>query len=420
MKPNFLFQIFLLIFSLCILQSVQSQNSEHLPSNFKNSYSNPSKLSFLNKVTGSIKRRDGTEIEATVTLYKENVFSEEIYGSKFQFNPSQGKYAVCPRRDDNHLNGVSTADIVKIQRHILGLEPLTHPYLLLAADVNASNAITAADVSEIRRMILGITTKFGKVPSWVFIPQDTSFTNILPNPKFFGTYCNSFTLDINTLINIDYHAIKMGDVTESAKNSNLNESHNRNQSTNLFYNTLDNDKDFLRTNFTLNNDFDLAGMQFTLSFKINEYEFIQIENGSMKLFEEQYSLHDLDKGRIHIAWNANPLEESSSSNINLFSIIWKKKSTGNENSFLRFDPLGITSLLVDENLNEFSLQIKNTDTESTPIVTVNQDFTNQSLQIFRNTTVESQYQYSIINLNGQIMTNGVIFANESILIRVCL
>lgn len=47
-----------------------------------------------------------------------------------------GVYTVAPERDDNHLNGVTTYDLVLISRHILGLEPLNTPYKMIAADVN--------------------------------------------------------------------------------------------------------------------------------------------------------------------------------------------------------------------------------------------------------------------------------------------
>lgn len=47
-----------------------------------------------------------------------------------------------------------------IQKHILGIQTLTSPYKIIAADVNNSQAITAKDISDIRKVILGVTNEF--------------------------------------------------------------------------------------------------------------------------------------------------------------------------------------------------------------------------------------------------------------------
>ncbi|MBK8484878.1 MAG: hypothetical protein IPL31_11190 [Saprospiraceae bacterium] len=94
----------------------------------------------------------------------------------------EGKYAfnqiangqtmtVMPSKTDGWLNGVTTADIVKIQRHILGLEPLSSAYKMIAADVNKSKTITSKDVSDLRRLILGITNEISGNTSWRFVHQ---------------------------------------------------------------------------------------------------------------------------------------------------------------------------------------------------------------------------------------------------------
>ena len=102
--------------------------------------------------------------------------SGEYFFGDLNFGGSM-EYLVQPIRSDEPLNGVSTADIVKIQRHILGIETLNSPYKLIAADVNNTNNITASDVSEIRKLILGITDKFAKNDSWTFIPNSYLFAD---------------------------------------------------------------------------------------------------------------------------------------------------------------------------------------------------------------------------------------------------
>jgi thiol-disulfide isomerase/thioredoxin len=60
------------------------------------------------------------------------------------------------------LTGVSTADIVQIQRSILGLQTLNNLQRAVA-DVNNSSTVSAADISEIKKLILGRIPAFSKL-----------------------------------------------------------------------------------------------------------------------------------------------------------------------------------------------------------------------------------------------------------------
>ena len=59
-------------------------------------------------------------------------------------------------KDVDYMNGVSTLDLVKIQRHILRIrESLDSPYKLIAADVNGDNDVKASDLDRIEKVDLG-------------------------------------------------------------------------------------------------------------------------------------------------------------------------------------------------------------------------------------------------------------------------
>ncbi|MFN8332421.1 MAG: hypothetical protein U0T81_14595 [Saprospiraceae bacterium] len=80
-------------------------------------------------------------------------------------------------RNDDPLNGVTTADIVAIQKHILGKELLNSLYRIIAADVNNTKTVTSADIAAIRKLILGVTPSFPAASSWMFIPAETTFAD---------------------------------------------------------------------------------------------------------------------------------------------------------------------------------------------------------------------------------------------------
>ncbi len=88
--------------------------------------------------------------------------------------PALPFYEVVPTKNDNPLNGVSTFDLVQINRQILGIEPFQHAWQYIAADANNSGSVTTFDIVELRRLILGIYDTLPQVPSWVFSPaKDT-------------------------------------------------------------------------------------------------------------------------------------------------------------------------------------------------------------------------------------------------------
>ena len=87
------------------------------------------------------------------------------------------RYTIQPKRFDQPRNGVSTLDLVRIQKHLLGKELFDSPYQYIAADANNSESISAIDLIEIRKLILGIYTEFPANESWRFVDKNYHMTN---------------------------------------------------------------------------------------------------------------------------------------------------------------------------------------------------------------------------------------------------
>ena len=69
---------------------------------------------------------------------------------------------MTPKKNIGYDNGVSTLDLVKIQKHILGKSPLESEMREVAADVNNDGKVSALDLLDIRKLILGKTTSSRK------------------------------------------------------------------------------------------------------------------------------------------------------------------------------------------------------------------------------------------------------------------
>ncbi|HJW30165.1 MAG TPA: T9SS type A sorting domain-containing protein, partial [Saprospiraceae bacterium] len=122
-------------------------------------------------------------------------------------------YAVSAERNDNPRNGVSTLDLVKIQKHLLGIEPFSNPFNLIAADANNSQSVSAIDMVELRKLILGIYSKLPNSPSWRFVDKNYQFGDPT-NPWPFDE-----VIDINQpdSSSKDFVGIKVGDVNNSVQ-----------------------------------------------------------------------------------------------------------------------------------------------------------------------------------------------------------
>lgn len=125
-------------------------------------------------------------------------------------------YTITASRGDFHGNGVTTFDIIKINKQILGIESLGSPYKRIAADANRSGTITTLDVIHIRKIILNIYDEFPSNTSWRFVNMAYDFP-APENPwfEFFPELINVNDL-VGEELELGFIAIKVGDVNDSA------------------------------------------------------------------------------------------------------------------------------------------------------------------------------------------------------------
>lgn len=127
---------------------------------------------------------------------QDGIFSLE----NFPGLPSLPFYETIPSKTDDPLNGVSTFDLVQINKQILGITPFTEPWQFVAGDANNSGTITTFDIVELRKLILGVYDSLPNATSWVFSP---------PLDSIYPQECPEFL------------AIKKGDVNGNANPDSL-------------------------------------------------------------------------------------------------------------------------------------------------------------------------------------------------------
>ncbi len=221
---------------------------------------------------------------------------------------NNGHYQVRPSKNTDPLNGVSTADIVKIQRHILGLEPLVSPYKIIAADVNNDLKITSKDITELRRLILGVADRFTNNESWAFVDASYNFVNtdidVLKEnyPRVYDI--NPFNKDMN---GVDFKGIKIGDITGNAAAGFLSSTSRSNPVTlewvvdEISFNT----GDVVEIPVYAFEHMSLAGYQFTIQFDARSLEFASVLSAACLLTPDNYNISKAGEGYVTVSWNTN-------------------------------------------------------------------------------------------------------------------
>ncbi|MBK6698313.1 MAG: T9SS type A sorting domain-containing protein [Saprospiraceae bacterium] len=202
-----------------------------------------------------------------------------------------GSYRIKSTYNEDPLNGVSTQDIVLIQKHILGQQLLDSPYKYVAADANNSGSISAADISEIRKLILGIIPKFNQNESWRFIPKGYVFQN--KNKPFpFEEEILHQNITTNCL-NDDFYAVKIGDINGNVKLFNTAATRTLNSYKIEVENQTIHSKANVRIPIYASKDLSILGMQLALEFT-NGLRITKIEPGALPIQSEQYVLNQND------------------------------------------------------------------------------------------------------------------------------
>jgi hypothetical protein len=251
-------------------------------------------------------------------------FKTNATGS-YSFNglPMKSDYTITPKRDDDPTNGVSTIDLVLIQKHILGVQPLNSAYKVIAADVDRSSDVSAVDLVELRKLILTVYDKLPNNTSWRFVPKSYNFSNI-GNPWGFPEKIDITGLSKDEL-NKDFVGIKVGDVNGTVVPHSLLGAEARDAAGTLKFKTEDRvlkAGEEAVVEFTSENFRNIEGYQFSLA--VNGLELKAVNAGLLKVTEGNFGVTKLGNGYVTTSWNESKGISAGSNDV-LFSI--KVKAT---------------------------------------------------------------------------------------------
>ncbi len=116
----------------------------------------------------------GVQISATTPTMTVNMAASGTYNLSNVPQLQNTSYTItATKTDTDPLQGLSTFDLVRISKHILGLDTFVQDWQILAADMNCSGMVTTYDIVIGRQLILGMLENLPCSP-WKFIPQGSN------------------------------------------------------------------------------------------------------------------------------------------------------------------------------------------------------------------------------------------------------
>ncbi len=285
-------------------------------------------------VSGSIEDTKGkeiTDVSIIATSAVEEVFTDAtITGSTYSFDllPNMN-YTISAEKNLGPLNGITTIDIVMIQRHILAITPFDSPYKTIAADVDNNAKVNGLDIIQIRKLLLGYQEDFvNGQESWRFVKKDQEFADNFDVFPYEETIEVDFTGDMG---NKDFVGVKIADINGSADPSELisDADARSNEQLDFFVNNMEFEKgELLEIPVYAENFEHMLAYQMTLEYNAALIEVLDIESGELEVTEQDVNMAFAQKGYITTVWSSSKPVDAKDV---LFTLIVEAKKAGTLN-----------------------------------------------------------------------------------------
>ncbi len=337
---------------------------------------------------------DKAMVQRIDSMHYEIKYSNQFGNFSFQDIPHGMSMKVEVSSNEQPMYGISTADLVAIQQHILGKKIINKSYDLLAADVDMSGFVTTADIVMLKKLILGVIQEFPHRQSYIFLDKSYQFNNPVEPWSEYHNNSSVYIKSIEESKKIDFVGIKVGDV-----NNNLN---GRNSQTEyLNYRIEDN-------SIKIYSDFECEALSIFLSlnfgavdlknFQIKSTSDLELDyniiNGELRILINSEHLFKIEKGMplISIELPFDILEQNQKINLELNSI----------------------SHIVNRHLETISLRIKENNNNGFNVLAFGPNPVKEEFNILIKSSTQDLIYLNIINNAGQTILNKPIVLSERV------
>ena len=327
-------------------------------------------------------------------------------GYAFNNMPLGGNYVVDPNKVDDPLNGISTLDLILIQRHVLGLDYLDSPYKLLAADVDNSGDITARDMIELRRLILGVYQNFPENTSWRFVDAAHQFTDEY-NP-WNGIIPEDYIIqNLSSDMSIDFIGVKTGDVNNSVvPNSTIDELEIEDVDMRLLVESTNAQAgDILEIPIYAESYNEILGWQASLNINVDQFEFVGIEAGVLDIDSDE-NVYLTEDNKLNLSYHSRTAESFNSDEA-LFKLRLLSKTTSTVEFNLDRSGLSAESYNTNGKTTAITIGEKN-QVESNLDLIISPNPWKESTVLEINAQGEQDLQLMFYDVSGRLIYNQVL------------
>ena len=235
-------------------------------------------------ISGTVMSETGSFVNG-VKLLRTGLTNDSVTttaNGQYSFDVTQGtSHVITPSKNNDIVtyNGISTLDLVLMQRHILNTQLLGSAYKIISADVNNSGTVTNLDIVLTKSLILQNTTSYPGGKLWAFVNSSYVFSN--PQNPFPYESSRSYS-SASALTDQNFIGLKLGDV---------NNSWDPNTAKDLSPNILEfNIQDYQAQNgdiisipVTVSNFNNVSGLQYTIKWDPQVLEFIEANNLALNM-----------------------------------------------------------------------------------------------------------------------------------------
>lgn len=351
---------------------------------------------------------EGESTEQT-QYYTTNSFGNYVFGQLQKGTD----YRVRAENNKDLLNGVSTLDLVLIQRHLLGISSLNHATDVIAADVDNNQRVSASDLTALRRAILGITDEFPNgQTSWRFVASDFVFDN--PQQPF--PFKENFEFDdlAKSQTDRNFNAVKIGDVNNTATVNTGGEILESRLGAGFAVATdriQAKEGDYVDIPVYAAKNQTIFGFQWTFAFDEDVWEFQNVESGLLQISEDNLGFQKLHKGQLPALWySENPV--SMDKDDILFVLRFKALRNSGQTQAVQLSSQITNALAVNSEQKEIPVEMvmRNAhDTQGTFVVHQNQPNPFHTVTVIPFELPESSW----VTVTIMDVTGRVVYTSES-------
>ena len=244
---------------------------------------------------------DFPQVEVKITndnSFETNDMSDDSGDYMFSDLSLYDNYTLRPIKNDDALNGITTLDIVRIQKHILGLATLQGMNELVAADVNNDEKINGSDIIQVRKLLLGFyeNDELPQNTSWRFYPD-----NFVWNESYPYDFPEQVEI-VNVLESNDdimFYGIKIGDINASAEVGGFSqEAETRNEHATLSAKLPRQAIGNIDIPVTISDAINLEGFQLALD--IEGAEVLEVTGNTLAMSTDNFRV---DGDKLYISWS---------------------------------------------------------------------------------------------------------------------